>query len=56
VQRSTVSSIVRQLQTAGLVSQRRGCIAVRDRAGLERLSCECHGRIKEKFDRLLPPA
>jgi len=54
VQRSTVSAIVRQIQTAGLVSQRRGCIAVSDRAGLERLSCECYGRIKDKFDRLLP--
>src|SRR4051794_7499577 len=35
VQRSTVSLVVRALQTAGLVRQGRGVISVSDRAGLE---------------------
>jgi len=54
VQRSTVSAILKQLQTAALIEQKRACIAVRDREGLEAASCECYFRIREKFDRLLP--
>jgi len=41
VQRSTVSVVLRSLQTAGYISQGRGTITVTDRAGLEGASCEC---------------
>jgi len=54
VQRSTLSAVLKQIQTAGLVEQKRGCIAVRDRPGLEAASCECYFRIRGKFERLLP--
>jgi CRP-like cAMP-binding protein len=54
VQRSTVSIVTRTLQTAGLVTQGRGVITVADRAGLEEAACECYGRIRETFERLLP--
>jgi CRP-like cAMP-binding protein len=54
VQRSTVSIITRTLQTAGLISQRRGSIIVTDRAGLEDAACECYGIIRRNFERLLP--
>jgi CRP-like cAMP-binding protein len=54
VQRSTVSTITRTLQTAGLIEQGRGCITVKDRAGLERASCECYSRVRQTFERLLP--
>ncbi|PVE21305.1 Crp/Fnr family transcriptional regulator [Microvirga sp. KLBC 81] len=54
VQRSTVSAIMRTLQTAGLIEQGRGWITVKDRAGLERASCECYGRVRQTFERLLP--
>ena len=54
VQRSTVSTITRTLQTAGLIEQGRGCITVKDRAGLEKVSCECYGRVRQTFERLLP--
>ncbi|MFC4172981.1 Crp/Fnr family transcriptional regulator [Microvirga sp. GCM10011540] len=54
VQRSTLSAVMRSLQTAGLIELGRGSITVKDRAGLERASCECYGRIRQIFERLLP--
>ncbi len=54
VQRSTVSSVLRSLQTTGLISQGRGLITVTDRARLEQASCECYGTIRRSFERLLP--
>jgi CRP-like cAMP-binding protein len=54
VQRSTVSLITRSLQTAGLIRQGRGTITVTDRAGLEEAACECYGKIRSRFERLLP--
>ena len=54
VQRSTVSIVLRTLQTAGLITQNRGFITVTDRAGLEDASCECYQIIRRNFERLLP--
>ena len=54
VQRSTVSVVTRTLQTAGLIRQSRGGITVTDRAGLENAACECYGRIRRVYQRLLP--
>jgi CRP-like cAMP-binding protein len=54
VQRSTVSSITRALQEAGLIRQGRGVITVTNRAGLEARSCECYGTVRRSFERLLP--
>jgi CRP-like cAMP-binding protein len=54
VQRSSVSIVTRTLQTAGLITQRRGVITVTDRVGLEEATCECYGRIRRNFERLLP--
>ncbi|WP_262299883.1 Crp/Fnr family transcriptional regulator [Microvirga sesbaniae] len=54
VQRSTVSTVLRGLQTAGLIEQFRGGIAVVDRAGLERGACECYRKIRHRFATLLP--
>jgi CRP-like cAMP-binding protein len=54
VQRSSVSVVTRTLQTAGLIRQSRGSITVTDRAGLEETACECYGRIRRLFERLLP--
>ena len=56
VQRSTVSAILKQFQTAGFLEQKRGAIAIRDNAGLERLACECRRKIQGKIDLLLPRA
>jgi CRP-like cAMP-binding protein len=54
VQRSTVSSVVRDLQMAGLISQGRGVITVTDPDGLEEMACECYRTIHASFERLLP--
>ena len=54
VQRSSVSVVTRTLQTAGLIQQSRGSITVTDRAGLEETACECYGRIRHIYQRLLP--
>ena len=54
VQRSTVSVVTRTLQTAGLIQQGRGSITVTDRAGLEETVCECYGRIRRIYQRVMP--
>ncbi len=54
VQRSSVSVVTRTLQTAGLIRQSRGSITVTDRAGLKDAACECYGRIRRIYQRLLP--
>ncbi|EIM30171.1 Crp/Fnr family transcriptional regulator [Microvirga lotononidis] len=54
VQRSSVSIVTRTLQTAGLIQQARGSITVTDRAGLEEVACECYGKIRRMYERLLP--
>jgi len=54
VQRSSVSVVTRTLQTAGLIQQSRGGITITDRAGLEETACECYGRIRQIYQRLLP--
>ncbi len=53
-QRSTVSTVMRMFQTQGLIMQQRGGIIIADRAGLEEITCECYGRIRHTFARLLP--
>jgi CRP-like cAMP-binding protein len=54
VERSTVSLVMKRLHTAGLITQGRGAITVTNCEGLEEASCECYGRIRQKFERLLP--
>ncbi len=53
VQRSGVSAAAGMLQRAGLIQYARGNVTIRDRAGLERESCECYRIAKLEFDRLL---
>ena len=54
VQRSTVSTVLRTFQTQGLIIQQRGGIIIADRAGIEEMACECYGKIRQTFARLLP--
>ena len=56
VQRSTVSMILHNFQTKGLIHQGRGSITVVDRPGLQQAACECYGALREKYERLLPVA
>lgn len=51
--RPTVSLALTQLQSAGLIETRRAQIVIRDRAGLETVSCECYALSKNTYARLL---
>jgi CRP-like cAMP-binding protein len=54
VRREGVTVEASKLQAAGLIRYKRGLVEVVDRAGLERLVCECFGVVKEEYERLLP--
>jgi CRP-like cAMP-binding protein len=53
VRREGITGAAGKLQHAGLISYRRGHIAVLDRAGLENRVCECYAVVKTELDRLL---
>jgi CRP-like cAMP-binding protein len=53
VRRAGVTVAAGALQQAGLIQYHRGAIRVRDRAGLERASCECYQIVRREFDSLL---
>ena len=54
VRRAGVTLAMRGLQDAGFVRYSRGQITIVDRAGLERVSCECYRVVRGHFERLLP--
>ena len=54
VRRECVTVAAGKLRADGLIDYRRGHITVLDRKGLEAQSCECHGVVRQAFDRLLP--
>ena len=49
VQRTTVNAVARELQDRGLITTRRGTIAVVDRDGLKAMTCECYDRVEQFF-------
>jgi CRP-like cAMP-binding protein len=53
--RKSVTLAAQSMQTAGLISYRRGTIQVLDRQGLEKASCECYAIVRERFDAFLTP-
>jgi CRP-like cAMP-binding protein len=54
VRRPSVTGVARRLQRARLIEYRRGRITILNRAGLEKLSCECYPVVRAQFDRLVP--
>ncbi|MHB8717457.1 MAG: Crp/Fnr family transcriptional regulator [Candidatus Dormibacteria bacterium] len=48
--RSSVTISAGILQSAGLISYRRGRLTVRDREGLQAVACECYGVIRALFE------
>jgi CRP-like cAMP-binding protein len=57
VRRQTVTVIAGTLQTAGLLTYRRGVVRVLNRKGLEAASCECYSVTRTFYDRIMnPPA
>jgi CRP-like cAMP-binding protein len=53
--RKSVTLAAQSMQTAGLISYRRGTIQVLDRPGIEKASCECYAIVRERFDAFLKP-
>ena len=53
--RKSITIAAQAMQTAGLISYRRGMIQVRDRAGLEKASCECYAIVRVRFEEFLSP-
>ena len=53
VRREGITEAAGNLQRAGVISYRRGHIAVLDRAGLEQRVCECYAVVKTELKRLL---
>ena len=56
VTRPSVTVAARELQSAGLITYRRGRVTVLDRGGLEEAACECYEVVRKEYDRLLPTA
>lgn len=53
VRRAGVTVAAGVLQSQGLISYRRGEITILDRAGLERVACECYGVVHDAFAELV---
>jgi CRP-like cAMP-binding protein len=53
VRREGITEAAGSLQRAGIIRYRRGHIAVIERAGLEKHSCECYAVVRQEMDRLL---
>jgi CRP-like cAMP-binding protein len=53
VTRPTISLVGGELQAAGLIHGGHGRITVDDRAGLERVACECYSTVRSTFRELL---
>jgi len=52
IRRPGVTMVARALQRMGLITQARGRITIIDRRGLERVACECHSMICERYSHL----
>jgi len=53
VRREGITEAAGNLRQAGLISYRRGHIAVLERVGLETRTCECYAVVRKEFTRLL---
>jgi len=52
VRRASVTVVAGRLQKAGLIRYSRGQMTIRDRQGLEAVSCECYRLLKQEEERL----
>ena len=53
VRRASVTEVLRPLQDRGLISARRGRVAILDSTGLVASSCECYRVVRDEYQRLL---
>jgi CRP-like cAMP-binding protein len=54
VRRTSVTTVARTLQAAGIIKYTRGNIEILDIEGLRESACECYETIKEQYRQLLP--
>ena len=54
VQRTSVTTVARTLQEAGMVKYTRGKIEILDVEGLREGACECYETVKGQYQQLLP--
>ncbi len=52
VRRPGVTVAAQALQDAGFISYRRGRISITNRLGLEKIACECYGRMRDDYESL----
>lgn len=52
VQRTRVTAAAQTLQQQGLIQYRRGQITVKDRAAMQRVSCECYASSEAVYERI----
>ena len=53
VRRQSVAAMARVFQKAGLIDYTRGKVKIVDRVGLESAACNCYGKMKREFERIL---
>jgi CRP-like cAMP-binding protein len=56
VQRTSVTTVARTLQEAGMLKYARGKIEIIDVEGLREGACECYETVKQQYSQLLGPA
>jgi CRP-like cAMP-binding protein len=54
VQRTYVTRVISYLVEHGAIETGRGRITIKDRRKLERAACECYGRLRQHYDKVLP--
>jgi Mn-dependent DtxR family transcriptional regulator len=55
VQRTSVTTVARTLQEAGMIKYSRGKIEILDVDGLREGVCECYETVKQQYSQLLGP-
>jgi Mn-dependent DtxR family transcriptional regulator len=56
VRRTSVTTVARTLQEAGMIKYSRGKIEIRDVDGLREGACECYETVKEQHQQVVSPS
>lgn len=51
--RPVISALIGQMEEEGLIEYRRGCLAIRNRKGLQQAACECYGILSRSMAEFL---
>jgi Mn-dependent DtxR family transcriptional regulator len=55
VRRTSLSTVAKTLQRAGLIRYKRGHVRILDVKGLRQIACECYEAVNDHYERLLQP-